>query len=68
MRKVISAFLAPVVLCGFTFVLTGCTEESGVKTDTKVTAPDGSSTNIHKEETIKQKGDNPPPVMPTEKK
>jgi len=67
MRKSISAFLAGVMLFGFTVVLTGCTEESGVKTDTKITAPDGSSTRQINESKIEKKGDNPP-LAPAEKK
>jgi hypothetical protein len=68
MRKALAALMAPVILCGFTLVLSGCTEESGVKSDVKTTAPDGSSTNVHKEVTIDKKGDNPPVVAPIEKK
>jgi hypothetical protein len=67
MRKSISAFLAGVMLFGFSVVMTGCTEESGVKTDTKITAPDGSTTREHKELTIDKKGENPP-LAPAEKK
>jgi hypothetical protein len=67
MRKSISALLAGVMLFGFTIVLTGCTEESGVKTDTKITAPDGSSTRQTNETKIEKKGDNPP-LAPIEKK
>jgi hypothetical protein len=67
MRKCISAFLAGVMLFGFTVVLTGCSEESGVKTDTKITAPDGSSTTEHREIKVDKKGDNAP-VAPSEKK
>jgi len=67
MRKSISAILAGVMLFGFTIVLTGCTEESGVKSDTKITSPDGSSTNEHREIKIDKKGENPP-LSPSEKK
>jgi len=68
MRKVLVGVLAPAVLCAFTLVLSGCTEESGVKSDTKVTSPDGSTTNVHKEVTIDKKGENPPLVAPSDKK
>ena len=44
MRKIISALLAPAVLCGFTIVFSGCTEESGVKTETTIRSSDGSTT------------------------
>jgi hypothetical protein len=66
MRKYISALLAGVMLCGFSIVLTGCTEESGVKTETKITAPDGSSTKETKQLTIDKKGDKAP-LAPSEK-
>ena len=67
MRKLLTAFLAPAVVCGFTLVLSGCTEESGVKSDVKTTAPDGSTTNEHREIKIDKKGENPP-LAPSEKK
>jgi hypothetical protein len=67
MRKSISAVLAGFVLFGFTMVLPGCTEESGVKTETKLTAPDGSTTRQTNETKIDKKGDNPP-LAPAEKK
>jgi hypothetical protein len=67
MRKYISALLAPAILCGFTILVSGCNEESGVKSDTKVTAPDGSSTNEHREIKIDKKGENPP-LAPSEKR
>jgi hypothetical protein len=67
MRKVFTAFLAPALLCSFTIVLSGCTEESGIKSDVKATAPDGSTTNEHREIKIDKKGDNPP-LAPSEKK
>ena len=62
MRKALAALVAPALVCGFTIVLSGCTDESGVKQDTKVTAPDGSTTNVHKEVTTNTKGNNPPPA------
>jgi hypothetical protein len=67
MRKFISTFLAGVVLCGFTVLLPGCTEESGVKSDTKITSPDGSSTNERREIKVDKKGEHPP-LAPSEKK
>ena len=67
MRKAISAVLAGFVLFGFTMVLPGCTEESGVKTETKLTAPDGSTTRQTNETKIDKKGDNPP-LAPAERK
>jgi hypothetical protein len=67
MRKVISALLAPAVLCGFTIVLSGCTDESGVKTDTTIKSPDGSTTRETQELKVDKKGNNPP-LAPSEKK
>jgi hypothetical protein len=67
MRKYISTLLAGIVLCGFGVGLTGCTEESGVKTDTTIKAPDGSSTKETNQTKIEKKGDNPP-LAPSEKK
>jgi hypothetical protein len=67
MRKFISAVLAGFVLCGFTVVFSGCTEESGVKTETKLTAPDGSTTRQTNELKIDKKGENAP-LAPAEKK
>jgi hypothetical protein len=66
MRKVISAMLAPVVLCGCTVVFSGCSEESGVKTDTTVKSPDGSQTRETREIKVDKKGENPP-LAPSEK-
>jgi hypothetical protein len=67
MRKSICAFLACVMLFGFTVVMTGCSEESGVKTDTTIKSPDGSSTRETQEVKVNKKGDNPP-MAPSEKK
>ena len=66
MRKAISALLAPAVLCGFTIVLSGCTDESGVKTETTIKTPEGT-TRQRSETTIDKKGENPP-LAPAEKK
>ena len=67
MRKYISTFMAGVMLCAFSVVLSGCTEESGVKEQTKITAPDGSKTKETKEIKIDKSGDKPP-LAPSEKK
>jgi len=67
MRKYISTVMAGVMLCAFSVVLSGCTEESGVKEQTKITAPDGSSTKQTNEIKIEKKGENPP-LAPAEKK
>jgi hypothetical protein len=66
MRKYISTLLAGIVLCGFGVGLTGCTDESAVKTETKVTTPDGTAkeTHIDKVETSGSK----PPSLPSDKK
>jgi len=66
MRKFIGSLLASALLCGFTVVFSGCTEESGVKTDTTIKTPDGSSTTEHREIKVDKKGDNAP-LAPSEK-
>jgi hypothetical protein len=67
MRKYISTFLAGIILCGSGVIMTGCTDESGVKSETTIKAPDGSSTRETKEIKVEKKGDNAP-VAPSEKK
>ena len=67
MRKFINTFMALVMLGSFSVVLSGCTDESGVKTDTTVKAPDGSQTRVTKETKLETKGENPPPI-PSDKK
>ena len=60
MRKLISLAVACVFLTGFGIGLTGCSEESSVKDQTKVTTPGGTST-VTDQTTVKQSGKNPPP-------
>jgi hypothetical protein len=67
MRKFISSVLASVVLCGFTVVFSGCTEESGTKTEVKSTSPDGSTTRETREIKVEKKGENAP-LAPSEKR
>lgn len=66
MRKYISTLLAGIVLCGFGVGLTGCTDESSVKTDTTVKTPDGTAKETHIDK-IDKSGSNPP-LAPSEKK
>lgn len=42
----------------------GCEQESGVKTETTATNPDGSQTEVTREVKVEQSGENPPPVTP----
>jgi hypothetical protein len=67
MRKYISTFVAGIMLCGAGVIMTGCTDESGVKTDTTIKAPDGSQTRETREIKVEKKGDNAP-AAPSEKK
>jgi hypothetical protein len=67
MRKYISTFVAGIMLCGSGVIMTGCTDESGVKTDTTIKAPDGSQTRETREIKVEKKGDNAP-AAPSEKK
>jgi hypothetical protein len=67
MRKFINASLALVMMFGGTAVFSGCGEESGVKTDTKITAPDGSQTRERADIKVDKSGPNPP-MLPSETK
>jgi hypothetical protein len=60
MRKFINASMALVMMFGLTAVFSGCGEESGVKTDTKITAPDGSQTRETQQLKVDKSGPNPP--------
>ena len=66
MRKFINTFMALVMLGSFSVVLSGCTDESGVKTDTTIKSPDGSQTRETREIKVDKKGENPP-AAPSEK-
>jgi hypothetical protein len=67
MRKYISTFLAGIILCGASALMTGCTDESSVKSETTIKAPDGSQTRETTERKVEKKGDNAP-AAPSEKK
>jgi hypothetical protein len=67
MRKYISTLLAGIVLCGSCALITGCTDESGVKSETTIKSPDGSQTRQTEQIKIEKKGDNPP-LAPAETK
>jgi hypothetical protein len=66
MRKYISTLLTGVMLCGFGVALSGCTDESAVKSETKVTTPEGTAKETHIDK-IEKSGQNPP-LAPSEKK
>jgi hypothetical protein len=59
MRKVIGLTMAGAMLLGLSAGMVGCSEETGVKEETKVTTPTGTRTET-KTDTVKTKGDNPP--------
>jgi hypothetical protein len=65
MRKYISTLLTGIMLCGFGVGLAGCADESAVKTETKITTPDGSTKETHIDK-IDKSGQNPPKA-PSEK-
>ncbi len=44
MQKLIRAMMAGMMLAGFSIGLGGCTDESGVKTETKIKRPGGTTT------------------------
>jgi hypothetical protein len=64
MRKLISAAMVGVLLTGFGVGLSGCSDESSVKTETQAKGPGGTTT-ITDKSTVKTSGDNPPPVPKT---
>jgi hypothetical protein len=63
MRKVVSTTLAGALLFGLSLGMVGCSEETGSKEKVEVTTPGGKST-VERNVTVKQSGDNPPPVSP----
>jgi hypothetical protein len=65
MRKFISTLLAGVILSGFSLALSGCTEETSTKEETKVTTPQGTTTESRQVK-VDKSGKNPP-VAPSEK-
>jgi hypothetical protein len=65
MQKLTRALMAGMVLAGFGLGLAGCADESGVKTETQVKGPGGTTT-VTDKETVKKTGENPPAV-PTNK-
>lgn len=60
------ARLACVGLMSLSVLAVGCGETASVKETTEVSGPDGKTV-IEKTESVKQTGDNPPPVAPVEK-
>jgi hypothetical protein len=65
MRKLMTTMLAGLMLSGLAILSTGCTEETGVKEETKIKTQGGTATET-RETTIKHTGDNPP-AAPSEK-
>jgi hypothetical protein len=59
MRKLINVSMALVTMFGITLALSGCTEETGTKTETKVTTPEGTTTR-RTTDTVDTSGKNPP--------
>jgi hypothetical protein len=62
MRKLIRAAMAGTMLAGLGIGLAGCTsEESGVKTETQIKGPGGTTT-LTEKQSVKTSGENPPAV------
>jgi hypothetical protein len=57
MRKSMRAICAGALLAGFSLGIAGCTPESAVKEETKVTTPGGTARETFK---IEKRGENPP--------
>lgn len=66
MRRFIITLFAGVVLAGGGIAITGCTDETGTKQETKITGPGGTTTE-KTDKTINKSGENPP-LAPSEKK
>jgi hypothetical protein len=61
MQKIIRATMAGMMLAGFGIGLAGCADESGVKTETQIKGPGGTST-VTDKQTVTTTGKNPPAV------
>jgi hypothetical protein len=61
MRKLMATMLAAAVLSGLSIGMVGCTEETGMKEQTTIKGPSGTTTET-KDITVKKSGDNPPPA------
>jgi hypothetical protein len=59
MRKLISTTMMGVLLTGFGFGISGCSDEAGTKKEVITTSPGGKTVETQ-ESKIKQSGDNPP--------
>ena len=66
MRKMINTLMAGLILGGLSVGMSGCSEETGVKEQTKITTPGGTTTQTD-QTNVKKSGDNPP-LAPSEKK
>jgi hypothetical protein len=65
MRKLINTLVAGIVLSGITVGFTGCTDETSTKEETKITTPQGTTTE-RQEVKVDKTGKNPP-AAPSEK-
>src|SRR5262249_9113249 len=65
MRKLINTFVAAVVLSGLGLGLPGCTDETGTKTEAKISTPGGTTT--ERREVNVDKSGRAPPSAPSEK-
>jgi len=66
MRKIINMLIAGVMLTGVGIALPGCTDETGAKQETKITGPDGTTTETRQIK-VDKSGKNPP-AAPSENK
>jgi len=65
MRKLINTLVAGVMLTGVSTTFTGCTDETGTKQETKITTPEGTTT--ERREVKVDKSGKAPPAAPSEK-
>jgi hypothetical protein len=66
MRKFVNTFLVGVVLASGSIVISGCNDETGTKTETKISTPGGTTTEA-RETKVDKTGQNPP-LAPSEKR
>jgi hypothetical protein len=65
MRKLINTLVVGIILGGIGLVLPGCTDETGTKQETKITTPEGTTT--ERREIKVDKSGKAPPSLPSEK-
>lgn len=63
----VRGLLATALVAGLGLGSIGCSEETGVKKETTIKAPDGDKTTVTEEKKVTTSGDNPPVAPDTSK-